>query len=136
MTSRRGDKLDEVEMQPMLTGDSKDNAKRMRRLRLEDQDDFIRKGYFLCLILFIACGAAMIIAVSEGSYKEIVLAESIIVTVLTPAFVVLFVVMICCYGSGQLRIAILLFVATFVGVVAGFMIGVNLKMVVSHLKDN
>jgi hypothetical protein len=88
------------------------------------------------LILFIACGAAMIIAVSEGSYKEIVLAESIIVTVLTPAFVVLFVVMICCYGSGQLRIAILLFVATFVGVVAGFMIGVNLKMVVSHLKDN
>ncbi len=127
---------DDIEMQGLLTGEAKDNAKRMQKMRLEDQDEFIRKGYFLCLILFLASGLAMLTAVVQGAYKDVVLAETVMVSVLGTAYVVLFVVMICCYGSGQLRIAILLFVATFVGLVGGFMIGVNLKMVVSHLKDS
>jgi len=123
-------------MQGLLTGEAKDNAKRMQRLRLEDQDTFIRKGYFLCLLLFIVSGIAMVAAVMQGVYKDVVLAETLMVSVLGTAYVVLFIVMICCYGSGQLRIAILLFVATFVGLVGGFMVGVNLKMVVSHLQDS
>jgi len=127
---------DDIEMQGLLTGEAKDNAKRMQRLRLEDQDTFIRKGYFLCLLLFIVSGIAMVAAVMQGVYKDVVLAETLMVSVLGTAYVVLFIVMICCYGSGQLRIAILLFVATFVGLVGGFMVGVNLKMVVSHLQDS
>lgn len=77
----------------------------------------------------------MVTAVLQGAYKEVVLAETIIVTVLGSIYIVLFIVMICCYGSGQLRIAILLFVAAFVGCVGGFLVGVNLKMVVAHLRD-
>lgn len=134
MTSRRRENQD-IEDQRYLTGDSKDNEKRLQHLRLQDQDTFIRKGYFLCLLLFLASGVAMITAVLQGSFKEVILAETIMVTVLGTIYVVLFIVMVCCYGTGQLRIAILLFVATFVGLVAGFMIGVNLKMVVAHLRD-
>lgn len=136
MASVKRRNSDDIEMQGLLTGEAKDNAKRMQRLRLEDQDNFIRKGYFLCLLLFLVSGVAMIAAVMQGAYKDVVLAETLMVSVLGTAYVVLFIVMICCYGSGQLRIAILLFVATFVGLVGGFMIGVNLKMVVSHLKDS
>lgn len=134
MTTRRRDNTD-IEDQRYITGDPKDNEKRLQHLRLQDQDTFIRKGYFLCLLLFLASGMAMITAVLQGSFKEVILAETIMVTVLGTIYVVLFIVMVCCYGTGQLRIAILLFVATFVGLVAGFMIGVNLKMVVSHLRD-
>jgi hypothetical protein len=139
MTTIRRKLSDDIEMnhesQPMLTGEAKDDQKRKQKMRLEDQDDFVRKGYFLCMVLFLASGVAMIVAVTQGAYKDVVLAETVMVSVLGTAYGVLFVVMICCYGSGQLRIAILLFVSTFVGLVGGFMIGVNLKMVVSHLKD-
>lgn len=132
--SRRRETQD-IEEQRYVTGDPKDNEKRLHQLRLQDQDTFIRKGYFLCLLLFLASGVAMITAVLQGSFKEVILAETIMVTVLGTIYVVLFIVMVCCYGTGQLRIAILLFVATFVGLVAGFMVGVNLKMVVAHLRD-
>ena len=139
MTTLRRKVSDDIEMnhelQPMLTGEAKDDQKRKQKMRLEDQDDFVRKGYFLCMVLFLASGVAMVVAVTRGAYKDVVLAETVMVSVLGTAYGVLFVVMICCYGSGQLRIAILLFVSTFVGIVGGFMIGVNLKMVVSHLKD-
>lgn len=117
------------------TGDEKDNEKRLKKLQLEGQDKFIKKSYFLCLILFLASGLAMGIAVLQGAYKEVVIAETILVTVLGTVYLVLFAVMLLCYSSGQLRIAILLFVSSFVGLVAGFMIGVNLKILVMHLKD-
>lgn len=117
------------------TGDEKDNEKRLKKMQLEVQDTFIKKSYFLCLILFLASGLAMGIAVLEGAYHEVVIAETIIVTVLGTVYLVLFAVMLLCYSSGQLRIAILLFVSTFVGLVAGFMIGVNLKIVAMHLKE-
>tara|TARA_Y100000817_G_C16630072_1_gene443526 strand:- start:206 stop:586 length:381 start_codon:yes stop_codon:yes gene_type:complete len=117
------------------TGDEKDNEKRLKKLQLEDQDKFIKKSYFLCLILFLASGLAMGIAVLQGAYKEVVIAETIIVTVLGTVYLVLFAVMLLCYSSSQLRIAVLLFVSSFVGVVCGFMIGVNLKVITMHLKD-
>ena len=101
----------------------------------KETDVFVKKSYWLCLILFMVSGIAMVAAVISGAYKDVVLAETFIVSVLGTTYLVLFIIMICCYGNAQLRIATLLFVSTFIGLVAGFMIGVNLKMVVSHLKD-
>ena len=129
--SRRREK-DDLELG---TGEKKDNEKRMQFLKYQDQDAFIRKGYLLCLMLFLATGCIMITAVLEGAYKEVILAETILVTVLGSIYIVLFVIMVCCYGATQLRIALLLFISFFIGVVGGFMIGVNLKVVVSHLQE-
>lgn len=129
--SRRREK-DDIELG---TGEKKDNEKRMQFLKYQDQDAFIRKGYLLCLMLFLATGCIMITAVLEGAYKEVILAETIMVTVLGSIYIVLFVIMVCCYGATQLRIALLLFISFFIGVVGGFMVGVNLKVVVSHLRD-
>ena len=129
--SRRREK-DDLELG---TGEKKDNEKRMQFLKYQDQDAFIRKGYLLCLMLFLATGCIMITAVLEGAYKEVILAETIMVTVLGSIYIVLFVIMVCCYGATQLRIALLLFISFFIGVVGGFMVGVNLKVVVSHLRD-
>ena len=117
------------------TGDEKDHNKRYLMQQHRETDIFVKKSYWLCLILFLVSGIAMIAAIMTGIYKDVLLAETFIVSVLGTAYIVLFIIMICCYGNAQLRIATLLFVSTFIGVVAGFMIGVNLKMVVSHLKD-
>ena len=117
------------------TGDDKDHKKRYLMHQHKETDVFVKKSYWLCLILFMISGIAMVAAVVSGAYKDVVLAETFIVSVLGTTYLVLFIIMICCYGNAQLRIATLLFVSTFIGLVAGFMIGVNLKMVVSHLKD-
>ena len=129
--SRRREK-DDIELG---TGEKKDNEKRLQFFKYQDQDAFIRKGYLLCLMLFLATGCIMITAVLEGAYKEVILAETILVTVLGSIYIVLFVIMVCCYGATQLRIALLLFISFFIGVVGGFMVGVNLKVVVSHLQE-
>lgn len=120
----------------MYTGDEKDRKKRYLMHQHKETDVFVKKSYWLCLILFMVSGIAMVAAVVSGAYKDVVLAETFIVSVLGTTYLVLFIIMICCYGNAQLRIATLLFVSTFIGLVAGFMIGVNLKMVVSHLKDS
>lgn len=118
------------------TGDEKDDRKRYLMHQHKETDVFVKKSYWLCLILFMVSGIAMVAAVISGAYKDVVLAETFIVSVFGTTYLVLFIIMICCYGNAQLRIATLLFVSTFIGLVAGFMIGVNLKMVVSHLKDS
>lgn len=124
-----------MDLERGYTGDEKDNKKRYLMHQHKETDIFIKKSYWLCLVLFLVSGIAMVSAVTAGVYKDVILAETFIVSVLGTIYMVLFIVMICCYGNGQLRIAVLLFVATFIGIVGGFMVGVNLKMVVSHLKE-
>jgi len=133
MSVRRSNdkKYDEIEQQP--TGASKRDIE--EKYRLEEQDTFIRKGYLLCLLLFLATGVLMVTVVLEGTYRDAVLAEQILITVFGTIYLILFIVMVCCYGVTQLRIALLLFVSMFIGCVGGFMIAANLKVVMSHLQD-
>ena len=133
MSVRRSNdkKYDEIEQQP--TGATKRDIE--EKYRLEEQDTFIRKGYLLCLLLFLATGVLMVTVVLEGTYRDAVLAEQILITVFGTIYLILFIVMVCCYGVTQLRIALLLFVSMFIGCVGGFMIAANLKVVMSHLQD-
>lgn len=136
MSVRRNNdkKYDELEQQP--TGMSKRNETDIKeRYRLQEQDNFIRKGYLLCLLLFLATGVLMITVILEGTYKDAVLAEQILITVFGTIYLILFIIMVCCYGVTQLRIALLLFISMFIGCVGGFMIAANLKVVMSHLQE-
>ena len=76
MSVRRSNdkKYEELEQQP--TGFSKrDETNIEERYRLQEQDNFIRKGYLLCLLLFLGTGVLMVTVVLEGTYKDAVLAE-------------------------------------------------------------
>ena len=77
----------------------------------------------------------MLISVFNGAFRDVVLAESIIRTVLGTLYLILFIVMVFWASNETLKVAILLFVSCFIGVVGGFMIGVNLKLVIQHLED-
>ena len=132
---RRTDKkYDELEQQPVGV-DKKTQQEIKEQYRLQEQDNFIRKGYLLCLLLFLATGVGMVTAILEGTYKDAILAEQILITVFGTIYMILFIIMVCCYGVTQLRIALLLFISMFIGCVGGFMVAANLKVVISHLKD-
>ena len=135
MSVRRKDaKYDELEQQTIgYSKKEKDDITETYRLR--EQDNFIKKGYMLCLLLFLATGVLMITLILEGTYKESVLAEQILITVFGTIYLILFIILVCCYGVVQLRIALLLFVSMFIGTVGGFLIAANLKVVMSHLKE-
>lgn len=117
------------------TGEDKDNKKRQLHFQMKEQNKFITRSYWMCITLFFVTGVAMLSAVLQGAYKEVVLAENIMVTVFGTIYMVLLVIMCFCHKNETLRVAILLFVSGFIGVIGGFMIGVNLKLVVEHLQD-
>jgi len=135
MSVRRSDKkYDELEQQPVGVPKKTQNEIK-ENYRLQEQDHFIRKGYLLCLLLFLATGVGMVTAILEGTYKDAILAEQILITVFGTVYMILFIIMVCCYGVTQLRIALLLFISMFIGCVGGFMVAANLKVVISHLND-
>ena len=135
MSVRRSDKkYYELEQQPVGVPKKTQNEIK-ENYRLQEQDHFIRKGYLLCLLLFLATGVGMVTAILEGTYKDAILAEQILITVFGTVYMILFIIMVCCYGVTQLRIALLLFISMFIGCVGGFMVAANLKVVISHLND-
>ena len=122
-------KYDEVRM-------SEEDCSRMYEdMELRQQDRFITRADQLCRCLFIISFIAMAVSIGKGVYKEVILAENIMVTVLGTFYVLLAFIMCRCSDNKTLKVALLLFVSAFIGVVAGFLIGVNLKLVVSHLND-
>ena len=144
MSFRRSDdprkKDDDVESQiPRSLGSNKsdhDYNKRLSDEQLREQESFISRSYWLCTCLFAVSFVAMATAVIQGVYKDVVLAENIMVSVLGTTYMVLFFVMCFCSSNRTLRVAILLFVSAFIGVVGGFLMGINLKMVVEKLEEH
>lgn len=135
MSVQKRKQYDELEQQP-LEGDRKKEREFIKEnYRLQEQDNFIKKSYLLCVLLFFATGVTMVTALLEGAYSETILAEEIMTTVFGTTYLILFITMICCYSSTTLRIALLLFISTFIGTVAGFMISAHLKVVIKHLND-
>jgi len=117
------------------TGDEKDDKKRRSTYLMREQASFVSRSYMMCTVLFMITGIAMVTAVLEGVYKEVVVAESIMISVFGTIYVLLLAVMCFCKTNETLKVAILLFITGFIGVVSGFMIGINLKTVVDHLQD-
>ena len=117
------------------TGDVKDNQKRMHRYKMQEQDKFISRSYYLCAALFTITGVAMVTAILQGVYKQMALAQTLMITVFGVCYMVVMMIMCFCRNNDTLRVPFLLFISFFIGMVSGFMVGVNLKMVVEHLQD-
>ena len=104
------------------------------QMELKQQDRFITRADQLCRCLFLISFIAMAAAIVNGVYREVVLAENIMVTVLGTLYVLIAFIMCRCSDNKTLKVALLLFVSAFIGVVGGFLVGVNLKLVVEKLK--
>ena len=99
-------------------------------------ESFIRRSYYLCVILFFCLGVTLVSTVLAGVYKSSEITESLLITIAGPTYLVLFLVLLCCGRQPILRMALVLVVTSFVGFISGFICGANVKMVAMTLKDN
>ena len=74
------------------TGDEKDDKKRRSTYLMREQASFVSRSYMMCTVLFMITGIAMVTAVLEGVYKEVVVAESIMISVFGTIYVLLLAV--------------------------------------------
>lgn len=138
MTSRRiGASDDEDEEIGLLRKNTKiHGTANYDLLRLRDMERFIFKFYWMVIILFFAIGVVMVTVLSERSFEEIFMAESLLGSVGVTTYVVLFLLLLMCHSHKEMRIIILLGLCLFIGVIGGFLIALHLLNVTITLKKN
>ena len=105
-------------------------------MRLRDMDRFIFKFYWMVILMFIAVGIVMVTVLSERSFEEIFMAESLLSTVGITAYCVLVLLLLMCHSHKEMRIVILLMLCWFVGMVAGFLLALHLLNITIDIKQH
>ena len=105
-------------------------------LRLRDMERFIFKFYWMLILMFVGIGVVMVTVLSERSFEEIFMAESLIGSVGITSYVVLVLLLLMCHSHKEMRIVILLMLCWFVGMVAGFLIALHLLNVTIDIKQH
>ena len=83
-----------------------------------------------------AIGVIMVTVLSERSFEEIFMAESLLGSVGITAYVVLILLLLMCHSHKEMRIIILLGLCIFIGMVGGFLLALHLLNVTITLKKN
>ncbi len=109
------------------TGEEKDNKKRMNHYKMQEQDKFISRSYWLCATLFFITGIAMVTAVLQECIGDGTLLRPLMITIFGVSYMIILMVMCFCRNNDTLRVPFLLFISFFIGIISGFMVGVNLK---------
>jgi len=137
MTSRRPVASDDDEELGLLHKNNKMHGRaNYDLLRLRDMERFIFKFYWMVILLFVAIGVVIATVLSERSFEEIFMAESLLGSVGVTAYVVLFLLLLMCHSHKEMRIVILLGLCLFIGVIGGFLIALHLLNVTITLKKN
>jgi len=95
---------------------------------------FIAKFYWMIIFMYMGIGVVMVTVLSERSFKEIFMAESLLSSVGVTMYVVLFMMLLMCHSHREMRIVILLTLCWFIGMVAGFMLALHLLNVTINIK--
>lgn len=103
-------------------------------LRLRDMERFIFKFYWMVILMFVAIGVVMVTVLSERSFEDIFMAESLLGTVGITSYCVLVLLLLMCHSHKEMRIVILLMLCWFVGMVAGFLLALHLLDVTINIK--
>lgn len=105
-------------------------------IRLRDMERFIFKFYWMVILMFFAIGVVMVTALSERSFEDIFMAESLLGTVGITTYCVLVLLLLMCHSHKEMRIVILLMLCWFIGMVAGFMLALHLLDVTIDIKKS
>ncbi len=105
-------------------------------LKLKDMERFIHKFYWMVILMFFAIGVVMVTVLSERSFEEIFMAESLLGSVGVTGYVVLLLLLLMCHSHREMRIIILLGLCLFIGMVGGFLMALHLLNVTITLKKN
>jgi len=105
---------------------SKSNKNAYELMRLRDVERFVSKIYWLVIISFMAVGIAMVATLSERTFRDVFMAESLMSTLGVTAYVILLLLLLMCHSHREMRIVLLLSLCVFIGAVSGFMTALHL----------
>jgi len=89
-------------------------------MRLRDTQSFITKIYALVLLGFAAVGVVIGVVLSKGLYRDVFMAETLLVSVGVSSYIVL-TLLLCTFRNHQeMRVMLLLTITLFIGLILGF----------------
>jgi len=95
-------------------------------MKLRELQSFITKIYWLVIMCFLAIGIVLAMVLSDGTFKDVFMAENILSSVGISAYVVLCALMILCNAHNEMRVILLLSILFFTGCLSGFMLALHL----------
>lgn len=104
-------------------------------MRLRDLQSFVTKIYWLVILCFFAIGIVLALVLSDGTFRDIFMAENLLSSIGITVYVVLVVLMFMCNNHNEMRVILLLAILFFVGCLSGFMLALHLLDVTIVLKS-
>lgn len=95
-------------------------------MRLRDVERFVSKIYWLVILSFMGIGIVMVATLSERTFRDVFMAESLMSTLGVTAYVILLILLLMCHSHREMRIVILLALCVFIGAASGFMLALHL----------
>lgn len=105
-------------------------------LKLKDMERFISKFYWMVILLFFAMGVILITVLSERSFEEVFMAQSLLGSVGVTVYIIFLLLLLMCHSHKEMRFVLLLALCIFIGMVGGFMLALHLLNVSITLKKN
>jgi hypothetical protein len=95
-------------------------------MKLRELSSFISKIYWLVIACFLAIGGVLGVVLSDGTFKDIFMAENLLSSVGISMYVVLVLLMCMCNSHSEMRVILLLSILFFTGALSGFMLALHL----------
>jgi len=105
-------------------------------MKLRELSSFISKIYWLVIACFLAIGCVLGLVLSDGTFKDVFMAENLLSSVGISAYVVLVMLMCMCNSHNEMRVILLLSILFFTGALSGFMLALHLldsTITLSHI---
>lgn len=126
--SRAGDGEDEHDrmLNKMEDGNKMKSDTIYELMKLRDLQSFVSKIYWLVIICFFAIGCILALVLSDGTFKDIFMAENLLSSIGISAYVLLVALMVMCNSHSEMRVVLLLTILFFIGLLSGFMLALHL----------
>jgi hypothetical protein len=104
-------------------------------LKLRELQTFVTKIYWMVILCFFAVGIILALVLSDGTFKDVFMAENLLSSVGITVYIVLVALMVMCNSHNEMRVILLLSVLFFVGCLSGFMLALHLLDITIILKS-
>lgn len=104
-------------------------------MKLRELQSFITKIYWLVICCFFAVGIIMALVLSDGTFKDVFMAENLLSSVGISMYILLVALMVMCNNHNEMRVILLLTILFFTGCLSGFMLALHLLDVSITLKS-
>jgi len=124
-----------IEMRDLESGKMKTDSI-YELMKLRELQTFVTKIYWMVILCFFAVGIILALVLSDGTFKDVFMAENLLSTIGITVYIVLVALMVMCNSHNEMRVILLLAVLFFVGCLSGFMLALHLLDITIVLKSS